>query len=107
MNHGAHDWKPEQARKSLKRLLPEMDETYGARLESVAFDNTTNGVVTSWLWSFGDGASSAAASGMRQAAQDLASEGVAGMVTGAAEVGAAATMSGVADALGESSEEEE
>ena len=38
MNHGAHDWKPEQARKSLKRLLPEMEETYGARLESVAFD---------------------------------------------------------------------
>ncbi len=36
--NGAHDWKPEQARKSLKRLIPEMEEAYGARLESVAFD---------------------------------------------------------------------
>lgn len=33
-----HDWKPEQARKSLKRLLPELEEAFAEQLKPVAFD---------------------------------------------------------------------
>jgi len=32
------DWRPEQARKSLRRLLPELEEAYAGELEPLAFD---------------------------------------------------------------------
>jgi amylosucrase len=35
---GEHDWKPEQARKSLQRLLPELEEAFADQLEPLAFD---------------------------------------------------------------------
>ena len=38
MSNGSRDWKPAQARKSLRRLLPELEETFAARLEPVAPD---------------------------------------------------------------------
>ena len=38
MNLPAHDWRPEQARKSLERLLPELEEMYASELEAVTFD---------------------------------------------------------------------
>ncbi|MGB5696519.1 MAG: amylosucrase [Polyangiales bacterium] len=38
MTAGAHDWKPEQARKSLRRLLPELEETFARQIEPLAFD---------------------------------------------------------------------
>ena len=38
MTDGRHDWKPEQARKSLRRLLPELEESFAGQLEPVAFD---------------------------------------------------------------------
>ena len=38
MSVGGHDWKPEQARKSLRRLLPELEEAFAEQLEQVPFD---------------------------------------------------------------------
>jgi len=38
MSAGDHDWKPEQARKSLRRLLSELEEAFAEELEPLAFD---------------------------------------------------------------------
>lgn len=38
MSMGGQDWKPEQARKSLQRLLPELEDAFAEQLESVPFD---------------------------------------------------------------------
>lgn len=38
MSAQGHDWKPDQARKSLKRLLPELEEAFSAELKAVTFD---------------------------------------------------------------------
>ena len=38
MSDGGHDWKPEQARKSLSRLLPELEVAFAMQLEPLAFD---------------------------------------------------------------------
>ena len=38
MSVGGPDWKPEQARKSLRRLLPELEEAFAEQLEPVLFD---------------------------------------------------------------------
>lgn len=38
MSNGSRDWKPEQARKSLRRLLPELEEEFASQLEPLAFD---------------------------------------------------------------------
>jgi amylosucrase len=38
LSNGSRDWKPEQARKSLRRLLPELEEEFASQLEPLAFD---------------------------------------------------------------------
>ncbi len=38
MNGPGQDWRPEQARKSLRRLLPELEHAFAAELEPVAFE---------------------------------------------------------------------
>jgi amylosucrase len=38
VTNGSRDWKPEQARKSLHRLLPELEEEFASQLEPLASD---------------------------------------------------------------------